>query len=222
MKNSKLLANNWVITLTATLVGVFLALYLNEWISNRNLRNQKSIATENIFAEIASNKAKLEKAVVEHNELLDVIEFLSFFINDDEDLVAHVDSMNKFKSKYPSMIKVTDSTHLGNDVYHYKGKTDFEISVPHLQLTTIAWRTIKNSGISNSYGFDCLMFLERTDNLTNEIFKMDNDLLEYISKIKDSGKKNQHLIMQLKMLISYEESLISVYDNSEQQLQSCD
>jgi len=57
------LSNNWVVTLTATLIGVFSALYLNEIVASRKLENQKAIAKQNILTEISQNQESLEKNI---------------------------------------------------------------------------------------------------------------------------------------------------------------
>ena len=75
MKYSKLLTISWVITLSATLIGVFAAMYLNEWMASRKLTQQKSIATQNIMAEFHSNRDFLEGTLKDHQELLEIMDF---------------------------------------------------------------------------------------------------------------------------------------------------
>ncbi len=57
----KLISSNWLLTLTATLFGVSVALFLNEWVASNKFRSQKSIATENIVAEVTVTHEKLKK-----------------------------------------------------------------------------------------------------------------------------------------------------------------
>ncbi len=66
----KILTNSWVITLTATLIGVFVALYLNEWLASVKLNNQKQIAKENVLAELKSNNKKLNESITKHKSAL--------------------------------------------------------------------------------------------------------------------------------------------------------
>jgi len=221
LKNSKLLANNWVITLTATLIGVFLALYLNEWVASYKLNNQKEIATKMISSEIAANQKRLNTTILEHKQLLDFVEFLSKYVDDEDNLIAPSDSMNKFKNQYPDLVTINDSTLLSDGNYHYKGQTNFDLSLPHLQLTTIAWETLKNSGFSPTYKFECLMYLESIDKIITAIFQKDGELLDFLSGIRDSGTKNENFIVHLRLLIKYEEILSSIYNKSEEELKNC-
>jgi hypothetical protein len=218
---SKFFTNNWVITLSATLIGVFLALYLNEWVASKNLQKQKSIATQNILAEIESNQNKLENIITDHSNLLNITVFFSTYFDEEDNLIAPSDSMQQFKRKYPSLITIKDSTLLDNGYYKYTGETHFNVALPNLQLTTIAWSTLKNSGYSTSYGFECLMHLETIEMVIHEVFRQNTLVLEYISGEKDSGTKNEALIRQLEFLIGYEKSLLSAYSQSESILKNC-
>ena len=222
LKSSKLLANNWVITLTATLIGVFAALYLNEWVASNKLNSQKEIATKNILAEISSNQKTLEEAIIKHTESLDFMEFRMKYVDEENNLIAPLDSMNKFRNKYPQLLIVTDSTLQKNGNYLYKGETYFDFSIPRLGLTNIAWKTLKSSNLSTTYGFECLMFLEKIDNLINDIFQKGEINVEYMTGYRDSGIKNKNLLINLEFLIFYEKMLIQAYQQSEEKLKNCD
>jgi len=218
---SKIFSSNWIITLTATLLGVFGALFLNERTSSNKLRNQKTVAKKNILTEIASNQESLEKASSQHMSLMKTFIFLSNYINEEDNLVAPIDSMNIFRAEYPEIVTIQDSTILDNGYCEYKGEINFDVSLPHFELTTIAWETLKNSSISDSYNFECLMYLQKIDNLTQEILQMDGELLEYMIGARDGGEKNKHIINHLRLLINYEKTLLSVYEPHQKELENC-
>ncbi|MEM9548325.1 MAG: hypothetical protein AAGA77_20245 [Bacteroidota bacterium] len=218
---SKLLKNDWVITLSATLIGVFLAMYLNELVASKNIRNQKTIATKNIFSEIESNKQSLVKSIDTHTELLETLRFVSTYLDEDENLIVPADSMATLRAKYPALIAIEDSTLLYGNTYDYSGEINLNVSIPYLQLTNIAWQTLKSSGISTTFDFSCLMYLETIDKWTNEVLKKDEVLLQYITGSKDSGNKNEELLDHLELLLDYEKSLIKIYDRKERELKDC-
>jgi len=221
-KRLKFLTNNWVITLTATLIGVFAALYLNEIVSSKKLKNQKSIATKNILTEISSNNEKIKKATKKHIEFIDIIEFMEKYSDvENGNLIAPVDSMRKFQLKHPNIIVIKDSTLISNQIYKYKGEVNFNFSTPSLEITTIAWNTLKSSGISPTYGFECLMFLEGIYNITNKVSIKNEVLLEYLIGEREMGEKSENLIRHLHLLIDFEESLIKMYESSEKELKNC-
>lgn len=222
MKASNLLANNWVVTLTATLVGAFLALYLNEWMASRNMNYQKEIASENILFEISSNQEKLQKSIERHTQVLDFLEFYNQYYIEDEGIIAPPDSMHQFLKKYPDLITIKDSTALDDGNYKYNGVSNFSLSIPHLQLSTIAWRTLKNSGITTNFGFNCLMFLESVDKLVSEVVEKDDVLMEYMLGQRDEGEKDKDFIQHLRILIGYENMLLEIYETSEKELNDCE
>ena len=218
---SRFLANNWVITLTATLIGVFVALYLNERVSSSKLKSQKSIATKNILAEISSNQGSLEETIDKHLELLEVMEFLGEYLDEDNNLITKPEILGKFKNKYPDVALIQDSTRLEDGYYDYEGEINLDLSFPQFNLTTIAWETLKSSGISTSYDFNCLMYLETIDKMTKEILQKNRDLLDFLTGSKDSGENNENLLKNLNLLVDYEESLLAAYESSEEELKAC-
>lgn len=219
----KLLKNDWVITLTATLIGVFAALYLNEMVSSNKLENQKSIATKNILAEISLNNKKIKKATKTHIELMDIIEFMGNYSDEKNGtLIVPVDSMAKFQTLHPNLIIIKDSTFVSDGIYDYNGELVFEFSTPQLEITTIAWNTLKNSGISPTYGFECLMYLENIYKITNEVSTKNSELLDYMLGNKEVGEKSENLINHLNILIDYEESLVEIFKSSEEEIKNCD
>lgn len=221
-KRLRFLTSNWVITLTATLIGVFAALYLNEVVSSTKLKNQKSIATKNILIEVSSNNKKIKKATQKHIELLDIIQFLGKYADEENGkLIVPVDSMTNFQLKHPDKIDIKDSTIISDGIYDYKGELNFDFSTPQLEITTIAWKTLKSSGISSTYGFECLMYLEGLYNITDEVSIKNKELLDYFIGEKETGEKNENLIRHLHILIDFEKSIIKMYESSKKELKNC-
>ena len=75
-RSNRILTSNWFVTLSATLVGVFVALYLNELVASRKLEIAKATATDNILTEIESNLSSMQDAVKMHQEFFDVLDFV--------------------------------------------------------------------------------------------------------------------------------------------------
>ncbi|MEX0274253.1 MAG: hypothetical protein AB3N16_07745 [Flavobacteriaceae bacterium] len=222
IRSAAFFTSNWVITLTATLIGVFMALYLNEWMASRKLTQQKELAATNILAEIASNQESLEASIGQHTKLLGFVRFFSTHYTEENELVVPVDTMQRFKSNYPDLIVVTDSTAMGNGVYKYKGEMNIDLQLLHIEFATIAWETLKNSGITATYGFECLMYLENMDKITREVLQKNKELMAFLSDKKDSGPKNEQLIHHLKTQIQYEEGLLEIYAARDLEFKNCE
>jgi len=129
--------------------------------------------------------------------------------------------MTNFRVKYPELITVQDSTILPNGLCHYKGDIDINFSTPHIAISTIAWETIKNSRISETYDFECLMYLEKVNKLTREILTKDSQLLELLIGVKDGGENNELLLSHLELLMNYERSLINLFKRHQEELKPC-
>ena len=222
-KNSKFLTSNWVITLTATLIGVFGALFLNEWISTKNVRDQKSIATKNILSEIEENKISIENNVKDHRKLMSTLLFMEKYIDKENRLVIDSDSLQAFRTHFPNIFIVQDSTLLKSGKYHYRGEMGLNFDFSYLSITNIAWKTLKNSTLTNSYDFDCLMFLEQMELVHEETLKQERKFIEIMKNINkyEEDDYEEELKLELDFLIEYENGLLELYNNSEQKLNNC-
>ena len=218
LKNRKLLSSNWFVTLTATLLGVFVALYLNEWVANRKLLNKKSKVTKNLLAEISSNHEKLKKATERHIEILDILEFLESYSDEEGNLIVGTDSMSSFRLRNPDFILLVDSTLVSEGIYKYHGEINFNLSLPYLEITTLAWNTLKNSDVISTYDFECLMYLEGVNNITDEVLAKNKQVFDYFIGIDEN---REILIRNLSILIDFEKSLGEIYTQSEEILKSC-
>ncbi len=223
LKNSKFLTSNWVITLTATLIGVFGALFLNEWVVSKNVKNQKSIAVKNILIEIEENKTKIEKSLKKHKTFIGTLLFMEKNMDKENRLITDVESLQAFRTDFPNVFTAQDSTLLENGKYHYKGNMDLNFDLSHVNLTNIAWNTLKHNSLANSFGFDCLMFLEQMANITEETLKQERILLNLM---KDQNRNEaddyeERMKDELMFLIEFEKALLEAYNYSEEKLSDC-
>ena len=223
LKGSKILSSNWVITLTATLIGVFGALFLNEWISTKNVRDQKSIATKNILSEIKENKTSIEENIKDHRTLMSIIMFMEKYIDNENRLIIDSDSLKVFRTDFPNIFIVQDSTLLESGKYHYRGEMDLNFDISYVSITNIAWKTLKNSALTNSYDFDCLMFLEQMEIIHEETLKQERKFIEIMKNANkyDEDDYQEELKLELDFLIEYENGLLDLYNNSEEKLNNC-
>ncbi len=222
--NWKFLKNNWVITVSATLIGVFIALYLNEMVSSIKLNNQKSIATKNLFQEIENNRKSIEENIEKHEVMLAVFEFRSNHVDAENRVITTPDSMQLFKNKYPGVLEIKDSTKMGDGRFHYQGEVNVNFNFSYLNLTNLVWETIKSSGLIISYDFNCLVYLEKMDKLTVELLNQEKRVFHVLAN-RDNYPDNRdyynQLHMELKLLLGYENTLLGSYKASITELESC-
>jgi len=90
-------------------------------------------------------------------------------------------SLNRFRQVHPNINTTKDSVHLGKGVYKYSsGELNFDFSVPQYEITTIAWKTLKSSGVSASFDFKCLMYLEGLYYITNKVSIENEELYDQV------------------------------------------
>jgi ABC-type multidrug transport system fused ATPase/permease subunit len=218
---NKLLTNNWVITLTATLVGVFLALYLNDWSNNRTLREDSRLAKSIILDELKHNASNLQESMESHQRLRDIFIFLGSNYRKDEGLISTPNIINEFQKKYPQILSVSDSIRLDENSFKYEGEINLDLSFPQVNLKTIAWETFKDTRISTLYDFNCLMYLETIYSIIQEIKDNNKLLFDYLRGEKPQGDNYENVIKNLTLLIDFEKVAIEALIDREENLKNC-
>ncbi len=219
----RILKSNWVVTLTATLIGVFVALYLNERVSSNKMEEQKIIATQNIVQEIAQNNESIADNIRKHEAILAIFRFTEANIDDQGRMIMHPDTMNAFVQQFPGTLTVTDSSQQENGLYEYSGDVDLQFDFSYINLTNLGWETLKSSGLSTSYDFNCLMYLEKLDNLTQEFFIHEKQFINLLKNRHNYDQDNydETLKSELQFLLKVEKALLESYDNSHEKLKNC-
>ena len=218
---NKLLNNDWVITLTATLIGVFLALYLNDWSNNRALKEESRVAKSIIIDELKYNESNLKEVLESHKRLRDIFIFLGNNYQGVEGLISSPLVINEFQQKYPDILTVKDSTWLDVNKFKYEGEINLNLGLPRINLKGIAWETFKDTKVGTLYDFECLMYLETAYNLIQEIKDNNKLVIEYLSGEKNQGDNYENLIKHLNWLIGLEEIAIKVLIDKEENLNNC-
>ncbi|GAB4519664.1 MAG: hypothetical protein Tsb004_30720 [Allomuricauda sp.] len=221
IKLKPLLKNEWVITLTATLVGVFFALYLNDWSNNRALKNNSELAKRNILNELTNNQSEINQAIISHRELKEIFTFLGESLDDNGGLISRPEIIHDFRSKHPAVIQIKDSIRLDSLTYKYSGEINLDLNLSQLSLKTIAWKTFLDTKVSSLYDFDCLMYLETVYNLTEEIKTSNKVLLEYFTGERDQGHNYTKLLKHLDLLIDFEEVGMETIEEKNERLKNC-
>lgn len=218
---SSFFSNNWVVTLTATLIGVFSALYLNEYVATKKLNVQKDIATQNIISEFDSNQKSLDSTIKEHERMLDIFNFLMSTLNDENEMIVHKDTVNIFRMKHPDVFTIKDSTYIQEDIFQYHGEINTNMSMPQLNMSSVALNTFNNSGFGLSYDFECLLYLEKIAIVTRKINQMNNNLLEDMVGMLSAIRFNESILSEMELLVDFEKMLLGLYEAKDESLKKC-
>ncbi|MEO0787915.1 MAG: hypothetical protein AAFY36_04590 [Bacteroidota bacterium] len=149
---------NWRYILTELVllvVGILLAINLNNWASNRKIKNQTKLSVDQIREEIKLN-------IDELTEVIDANRPASEFYSEISTLSANVanvircspEKMTTLKKIYGDQFVVVDSVSKAGGAYEYE--LDIDYALEYGELNDIAWRTAQLSTNMNEYGYDCL------------------------------------------------------------------
>jgi len=214
MRKKHFWSSDGIITLVATLLGVFLALYLNEWTASRKQKRQMDLAAENILMEIEANRSMLNESVRNYSEMLETYIFFDTCLNSDGEVVSTVGNMNSFKAAHPGLLNTIDSLRMDDGRYKYTSMNlNLNFTLELVELRTIAWETLKNSAVISSFSFSYLMQLEYINKSVNAIIQLNNEIYNDARKfLQGDMTVLGNLIYNVRMAIYNEQQLIVLYD----------
>ncbi len=207
--------SSWFITLFATTLGVFLALYLDNLNSTLKTKERKEVSLQNIYDELVNNELELSDSMGN----VKVKNFLDAIIEIDPNISGSTTSksahINVLKKRYPELLGVRDSTHVKEDQYLYK--LDYQMEFELHAIKNIAWETSKMSNITNEFDYDCLQELVEVYSLQELYLEEQQKVLGYVIN-QDLIKINRvlYLLQQLRaqLLESIREAKEAVQDCS--------
>ncbi len=218
---SGLVKSNWTVTLTATMLGVFAGIYLNNLVADRSLTNQVNLALTKVEHEIVKNNEILLSSYESHKKFYDVLKFLNTSLDENGDLVTKAETMGEFKLKHPKVFNVADSVVVEGEKYKYDGTINFNFNeMPSISITNIAFTTIENSRLTSVIDFECLYMLASIDKVQNRVIDQNDKLYEYLSGKKDMGDRFEVVLPLLRQTMQFEEILIEYYKQNKE-LKSC-
>ena len=221
-RNYRILSSNWFVTLSATLVGVFVALYLNELVASQKLNEAKANATDNILTEMESNLNSLQGAIETHQKFFDVLDFAKYIDSESEELIVPFDTIMKFRNDYPNLLIVKDSMMVEKGIHAYSnGQLDYNFSLPQFDISTVAWNTLLNTGMSRSYSFECLLYLQGTYKNVEKVITLKEELFNALYRTKDLAADREKILRLLAMLLDYERAAIQALASAKEEIKDC-
>lgn len=149
-------------------IGINLAIWFNNWNESKKVVRGKRIAIERVTEEIQNNSKELEIALNAYSQLFNAdADYSNFYYEGRSQILARPEEAKALKNKHPNFFLISDSTHHGNGVYQYYGKTMIELELP--SLTEIAWETTTATNLSAELDFDCLYNLESMYDLQRRV-----------------------------------------------------
>ncbi|MEE4247340.1 MAG: hypothetical protein V2I33_18165 [Kangiellaceae bacterium] len=222
IRNYRIFSSNWFITLSATLVGVFTALYLNEFVATQKINDARANATEKILTELDSNLSSMRYAIQVHQQVYDVLDFMKYRDSESGKLTVPLEIKKRFCKDYPNLLSVKDSVLVAKGVYEYSnGGLDFDFRLPQFELSTIGWNTLLNTGISRSYSFECLLHLQVTYKLTERIILINEELFNTFYRTQNLEADREKILRLLAMLLDHEQTAIQELESGKEKIKNC-
>ena len=184
MRRLKLKSLNWKYIFGEVILiflGINLAIWFNDWNTDRKINDSKEIAIDKIEEEIRNNIEELVRARQINTNIPGAVSAMTNMRSDNyQGTVATVAEMAAFRTSFPNFFQPSDSTLLEAGIYRYEGDTMINLELA--ELTEIAWETTKDMGIASEFGFDCLYQLENMYNVQRLVQKEINNSAEALQQ----------------------------------------
>ncbi|WP_438989198.1 hypothetical protein [Polaribacter sp.] len=205
-KYIKFVSSNWVITLTSTMIGVILGLYLNGYYENKSLAEDKKKAITQVFTEISENKKSLKNyhdlIIKNYNQ----INYIFSKLNNDFEIIVHKDSTNLFISKTKALFTFAKSEKINSNFAKIRGDLNFNVDSPLMisSLSQITWQAYKQTNFLAITNFKCLKHIEIIYELQKEV----NELNKLWVKKVLNGEFTQDIIIRNKFMSDWRSLLL--------------
>lgn len=197
-------------------IGISLAIWFNNWNSNKKSNYNKEIIISKIKEEIKNNMLELDSARVPNQNIKKAFDAYSVFYNkNSSEVITTIEQLAKFQKEYPKFFKVKDSIKLDLNTYRYFGDTFIVFEIP--EITSIAWKTMHTINIANEFDYNCLYELESIYNLQARVQKE-------IDKAADALQKGeiQNLFKVLNFIDQLDSQLMKSYSNMLEIIDDCE
>ena len=162
-------------------VGINLAIWFNDWNTNKKVLRDKAIVLEKIKEEIESNRAELSIARKNNIKIRTAFsEYSKLYDGNTSEIVSSPDDLATLQIKFPGYYKVLDSTEVKPGLFQYKGQTHIELEL--IELTEIAWETTRSVNITNKIDYECLYELESMYSLQRRVQNEINNAANALQK----------------------------------------
>lgn len=162
---------NWkyiIVEILLIFVGINLAIWFNNWNTEKALNQNKEVAISKIKEEIKNNLEEIITArKVNQNIISAYKDFKEFYGKDSDKVITSPQNFKVLQSKYPGFFRVKDSIDSESGLKKYLGSTFIELELADLK--EIAWETTKSINITNEFNYECLYDLENIYNLQGRV-----------------------------------------------------
>ncbi|MEM7548965.1 MAG: hypothetical protein AAF363_04790 [Bacteroidota bacterium] len=186
---------NWIdhiIGFISVLLGVIMALALNNWNENRKENELLNAAILNIENEIIKNVEKVDSTILENERVYLAFREYIGMVDENMDVIAHEDTILKFQQKYPDL--------LDEDL-------DISLSFDLFQLSRVSWETTQRTGILSSFGFEISYELGLIYDFQTKLDRFDEDIVYEIQTFNDRREKAVQLLRLIRISLDFAKSL---------------
>ncbi len=158
------LQNDWVITLVATMVGVFVGIYLNGVYDQRKLDRSKEEALRDVQTELIDNLQILTSwDSVMSRQFVPFTQLAHFMEDAEGETIVHMRAaqMDSFQRANPDFLVIKDTEPLTEKTNRYHVEVEMDLNSPLVLLpeNQLTWEAFKSTEYINHLDFGCIKYI---------------------------------------------------------------
>ena len=170
-KLAKFLSSSWTITLSATMIGVLSAIFLDGYFEESKLQAEKNKAMKEVRRELDNNVEELKDYQAILKSQLEAYTYMFSIINNGMDVILEGKDIREFRERSRAFFSMTDSVLLDDGKYQIKGEMNLDLNsrLSVISLSDVSWKSYKQTNYLSITSFQCLSEVEALYDLQEQV-----------------------------------------------------
>jgi hypothetical protein len=224
-KINKFLSSDWTITLFATMIGVFSAIFLSQYFNQKKLASGKEKALVEVRNEIEKNELDLKKYQTLSKSKYEGAIYLFSVLNDQLEVKIKKEDLVLFKAKTISIFTISEIADLSDGILKVSGELNLNIEnkLVLFNLSKVTWNSYKQTEFMAITKFKCLSEIENVYDLQAEVNMINESWREQFFKgdFVQKVSARDRFFETWKNLIIYQDLLLDFYAGKAIILEKC-
>lgn len=220
-----ILNSNWFITLSSTILGIVIGIYLTNLSNHNSLLKKKDRAIDQVIQEVADNQETLEGYYSQLKQSYPAFEYMLTKLNPEGELIIAKDSLEAFQKTMAGVFVYEGKKAIGKDSLKVSGELSvaFNSKLSLSKLSNIAWEAYKETDYLSVTDFKCITNIQFIYDLQEEVNALNRQWVNtlFAGKFMDSTEAKKYFMFDWRTLLQKQQLLLDIYKSSAQAMKEC-
>jgi hypothetical protein len=220
-----ILNSNWFITLSSTILGIVIGIYLTNFSNHRSLLHKKDLAVEQVMLEIKENHEDLKDYYGQLSQAYPSFDYMLDKLNADGEIIIAKDSLEVFQGAMADIFVYENNRAVGSDSLKISGELSvaFDSKLSFSKLSSVVWDAYKQTDYLSVTDFECITSIQFIYDLQEEVNALNRRWINtlFLGNFMDKPEATRSFMVDWKTLLQKQQLLLDVYEPSAQAMEDC-